>query len=378
MTTTTDTTTDTITIDLTGTATTDEIADKLFEAILGSFEVQAAYLGDRLGWYEALGESGPLTSVELAQRTDSDERYAREWLEHQTVSGYLAVVDATAGPVERRYYLPETHRPVFADRDSLTYLLPFARMTAGFGQSLDDLVEVYRHGGGVSWAHHGADGRESQADANRPMFLQLLAQEYLASIPAVDEALRNGGRVADVGCGFGWSSIGIARAYPTATVDGYDVDGPSVEAARESAAEYDVADRVTFTEVDLSALDHDQLNELGSYDLVLALECIHDMPDPVSVLAGMRALAGDHGTVIVMDERVGENFTGEPDPVERIMYGYSIVGCLPDGRAHDHSAMTGTVMRPPVLRTYAAEAGFSGVTELPIENDFFRFYQLNH
>jgi hypothetical protein len=111
------------------------------------------------------------------------------------------------------------------------------------------------------------------------------------------------------------------------------------------------------------------------YDAVFAFECIHDLPDPVAVLASMRALAGD-GTVIVMDERVADTFTAPGDEIERLMYGYSLVCCLPDGMAHQSSAGTGTVMRPGTLRDYARSAGFADIEVLDVHDDFFRFYRL--
>jgi len=230
--------------------------------------------------------------------------------------------------------------------------------------------EAFRNGGGVSWAQHGTDAREGQAGANRPLFLGPLGREYLPSIPDVDAALRAGGRVADVGCGFGWSSIGIALAYPDVTVDGYDVDAPSIEAARRNAREAGVDGRVRFHAVDAATV------ETAPYDAVFAFECIHDLPDPVGVLAAMRRLAGDDGAVVVMDERVAETFTAPGDDVERLMYGYSLMCCLADGMAHQPSAGTGTVMRPSTLRRYAVEAGFADVEILDIANEFFRFYRL--
>jgi hypothetical protein len=155
-------------------------------------------------------------------------------------------------------------------------------------------------------------------------------------------------------------------------VDGFDLDAPSIEAARKNAAEAGVGDRVRFHLADAAAVVAPE----GGYDLVTAFECVHDLPDPVGVLAAMRRLAGDEGTVLVMDERVAERFTAPGDDVERLMYGYSLLCCLPDGLAHQPSAATGTVMRADTLRGYAGRAGFGGIEILPIENDFFRFYRL--
>lgn len=350
------------------------LAERIVASAVGALECHAAYLGDKLGWYDAIAAAGSVTAPELADRTATDARYAQEWLEHQTVSGFLAVDDASAVSSVRRYSFPPGHREVLTDRDHLAFSLPFATICAGFGKQLEPLVEAYRTGGGVSWQQHGDDARQAQAAANRPMFLHRLGQEFLASMPEVRTALERGGHLADVGCGFGWSSIGIAMAYPDAKVDGFDVDSPSIDTARANAVASGVSDRVTFHTVDAGAADG--LGADGGYDVVIALECIHDLSDPVGVLGTMRRLAGDKGVVLVMDEAVGHEFTGEDDVVERLMYGFSLVCCLPDGRSHTPSVATGTVMRPATLERYAVEAGFSGVDELPIDADLFRFYQL--
>ena len=346
-------------------------ADKVFGDLLGALSTYATTIGAALGWYEALADAESMTSGELAGATGTDERYAREWLEHQTVSGYLDVADPTAAPTSRRYVLSPAAADVLANRDSLAYMTPFSSLLSALGRNLDGLIEAYRTGAGLGWHQHGDGARCGQADANRPLFLQLLATEYLASIEDLHATLTRGARVADVGCGMGWSSIGIATAYPGVTVDGYDIDGPSIDRAVANATEAGVADRVRFHTVDVGSL------EAGGYDLALALECIHDLPDPVSVLAAMRRMVEPDGTVIVMDERVGDNFTGEGDPVEQLFYGFSLLCCLPDGRNAPQSVATGTVMRRPTLEGYAHQAGFTSVDVLPIDHDFFRFYRLN-
>ncbi len=347
----------------------DEFAERLFGAVLGAQEVQAVWLGRRLGWYQALAAGGPLTSTELAARTRSQERYAREWLEHQAVCGYVEVDDVSASPTDRRFSLPPAHAEVLTDEVSEAYVAPLAEFVATMGRHLGKVETAYRTGGGVSWAEFGDDARDAQAAANRPLFVGPLARDLFPQVPAVHDRLARGGRVADIGCGAGWSSIGIATWYPDATVDGFDVDAPSIDLARRYASDATVDDRVRFHATDGA-------DAAGDYDVVVAFECIHDMPDPVSVLAGMRRLAGDDGVVVVMDENVGETFHAPGDEVERLMYGYSITCCLPDGLSHEHSVGTGTVMRPSTLESYALDAGFASVEVLPLENDFFRFYLL--
>jgi SAM-dependent methyltransferase len=350
------------------TTAADAFVERLVGAVLGTMDLHSVYLGDRLGYYRALAAE-PLTPAGLARRTGTAERYAREWLEQQAVTGILET-DPAAGADSRCYALPAAHRGALVDDLDLGHLAPVARAVVGFLRQTDLVVEAFRTGGGVSWAAHGADAREGQAGTNRPLFLGPLGREHLPAIPDVDASLRAGGRVADVGCGLGWSSIGIALAYPHATVDGYDVDAPSVEAARRNAHEAGVGDRVRFHVADAATVDD------GPFDAVFAFECVHDLPDPVAVLAAMRRLAGERGAVVVMDERVAEAFTAPGDEVERLMYGYSLLCCLADGMAHAGSVGTGTVMRPSTLRRYAVDAGFADVEVLDIEHDVFRFYRL--
>lgn len=350
---------------------TREISRRLFDAVLGAMDMWSVYLGEKLGLYVTLAQPGPLTSAELAEAARIDPRYATEWLEQQTVTGFLEVDDHDLPDDERRYALPPSHAEVLTNPDSLDYLAPFMRLTSAAGMQLPALIEAYRNGGGVGWNQFGPDMRTGQADMNRPWYLGALGTEWFPSVPELDQRLRAGARVADIGCGEGWSSIAMAAAYPDVVVHGYDLDEPSVHAARTHAEAAGVADRVTFVAGDAAAADSD-----GEYDGVTAFECIHDLAAPVDVLATMRRLAKPDGLVIVMDERVAERFPGRGDDVERVMYGFSLFICLPDGRSHTPSAATGTVMRPDTLRHYAEEAGFAGLEVLPIENDLWRFYRL--
>jgi SAM-dependent methyltransferase len=346
---------------------------RVVAATLGAMEALALHLGRTLGWYQALVDEGPLTSVELAHRTGTQERYAREWLEQQAVTGYLLVDDDTAAPTERRFRVAPGAVAVLTDPESPAHTAPLAGFAVAAGRRFDDLVDVYRHGGGVSWEQLGPDARTAQAAMNRPLFLHQLGQEIVPQLPDLHDRLRASARVADIGTGEGWSSIGLARVFPSAIFEGFDVDEPSVAAARRHAIAHGVEDRVTFAAVDAAT---QRESRSGAFDVVMAYECVHDMPDPVGVLAAMRQMVRDDGYVLVMDERAAETFAAPGDLVERLLYGFSILCCLPDGLSTPGGVGTGTVMRPSVLAGYAAAAGFSGVEVLPVEHDFFRFYRL--
>jgi SAM-dependent methyltransferase len=182
--------------------------------------------------------------------------------------------------------------------------------------------------------------------------------------------------VADFACGAGWSAIAIALAYPDAEVDGFDLDAPSIALARENAAARGVDGRVRFHLAD-AATAAPGADATAGYDLALICEALHDLSDPVGALRTMRRLVAPGGAVLVVDERVAETFTAPGDDLERLMYGFSVLCCLPNGLADQPSAATGTVMRPDTLRRYAAAAGFGGVEILPIEHDMFRLYRLH-
>ncbi|MBY5163740.1 class I SAM-dependent methyltransferase [Salsipaludibacter albus] len=352
---------------LTPTSTSDHVAERVLASALGAIDTLSIALGDRLGWYDALAERGACTPSELAGATGTSVRYAREWLEQQATTGLLEVEEGDP----RRFRMSPAVAEVMTDRTSLAHVAPLARMLAAAGARFHDLVDAYRADTGVSWEDFGVDMRESQSDMNRPWFEHELAGA-LAGTPIAPLLARPDASIADVGCGGGWSSIALAVAHPDATVVGYDVDAPSIELARRNAADAGVADRVRFEVADVG-----REHLPGGHDVVFAFECVHDMPRPVEVLAAMRRMTAPDGAVVVMDEAVADELQAPGDEVERLMYGFSLLVCLPDGKSGEDSAATGTVIRRSILREYARAAGFDDLQELATgEFGFFRFYHL--
>lgn len=351
----------------------DALAGRLFEATLGALDLLAIHLGARLGLYRLLADGAPRTPGELAAATGIAPRYAREWLEHQAVGGILVVDDATAPDDDRRYRLPSGHAEVLADPDSLATMTPMAGFIVAGAGAMDQVVDAYRTGAGVAWDAYGDLLLESQAAINRPMFEQLLPTQWVPAMTDIDARLREpGARIADVACGAGWSTLALARAYPNVHVDGLDVDPWSIEQATRNAAEAGLSDRASFVLADAA-----DPGLSGRYDLVTVLEAVHDLARPVEVLRTVRDLVAPGGAVLVADEGVAESFTAPGDPTDRIMYGYSILFCLPNSLAEQPSAGTGTVMRPATLERYAREAGFASVSVLPVAHDTFRLYRLD-
>ncbi len=359
-------------------------SDRAVTALLGFAELSSIVLGDSLGWYAALAEAGGAgtTPAELAERTGTQERYAREWLEQQSVAGFVAVVrnevdrDEEGYPSGSRFLLPPGAAEVLLEPESLSAFMPMVRMLRAGVAQLPELLQAYRNGGGVAWAQLGNEARASQAAGNKPWFDQRLGPA-LASVEVIHGVLsRPGARITDLGAGCGWSTLALAKAYPGAAVVGVDIDGPSIEQARRNARRSGLADQVRFRTAD--AADAAGAVAPGSQDAVFIFEALHDMPFPVQVLAGVRAMVKSDGVVVVMDEGVADAFGPDGDDLERLMYVYSLFICLPDSLSAPGSAGTGTVMRQPLLERYAVEAGYSAVERMPIEGfSVFRFYRLH-
>ncbi len=353
-------------------AARDALAERLLDACVGGLDLLHIYVGEQLGLYQALASDGPLTERQLAQSCGIHARYAREWLEQQSVAGILTV-EHHDDDRQRRFGLPAGHAEVLVDQDSLAFLAPLGQGLAGVARALPQVLDAFRSGAGVAFAAYGEELRSSIARLNRPMFMSLLVQEWFPRVPGLAERLstKPAARVAEAGCGSGWSCIAIASGFPLVSVVGLDLDEASIAQARANAAASGVADRTTFETRDAA---DPQL--AGTFDLVCAFETVHDLCDPVGGLGAMRSLRAPTGTVLVADERVADSFTVDVDAAERFQWGWSALHCLPTAMVAPPAAGTGTIMRTPTFRQYAQAAGFADIEVLPIDNDFWRFYRL--
>ncbi|MFQ5552862.1 MAG: methyltransferase domain-containing protein [Thermoplasmata archaeon] len=342
------------------------LSDRIVQDINGAMSTMTLYIGLRLGLFQAIAKAGRATSEELARRTGLSERYLREWLGAMVAGGYLDH-DTRSG----RFEVPTAHTPVLLDADDPLHTLPFVQFVPPLAGALLDVIEAFRTGGGVPYERYGSEFVEAQGGQSRTLFLSDLASHWLGAMPDVRDRLLAGGRALDVGCGTGWAAIGLALGFPKATVDALDPDPASIRQARQNAKAHGVSDRVTLHE---STIEGGSLE--GPYDLITATEVVHDLAYPVKALRTMRTLASPGGTVLVVDEAVGESLEENRNFMGHLFYNFSVLHCLPQAMTVPDSAATGTVMAPSTLRRYAEEAGYSSVNVLPVEHPMFRLYRL--
>jgi SAM-dependent methyltransferase len=346
------------------------LEDRLVSSAIAALEMYSIHLGRQLGLYEAL-TSGPCTAAELSVSTDLDLRHTREWLEQQAVAGFIGVEGAERPWQERRYTLDGPSAAVFIQAEDPRHVSPLADMVVGVGQAMDAVSASFRSGKGVPFSDYGPHLREGQGAVNRPAFAHDLVPSWIGAVDGLTERLNSGGRIADLGCGVGWSTIAMAAQLPAADVSGWDNDRASIERARHNASGTDVA--VGFHEADAAAMAAD-----GPFDLVTILEALHDMAQPAAVLRAACAALKADGVVLIADEKVADQFIAPGDEIERFMFGWSVTHCLPASLTDQPSAAIGTAIRASVVRELAADAGFTSVDELDVDAGFFRLYVLRN
>ncbi len=341
------------------------IADRIGRDFTGAMSLYILLLGHRLGLLRALAERGPLTVADLAGTTGYDERYLAEWLAAMAAGGYVAC-DAGAG----RFWLTPEQAAVYVDQESPVYAMPFVVWAPRLAGALPALEEAFRTGGGVPYEAYEPAGGDGTGNSNRVEYLANMAT-WLRAVPAVWQRVSAARAVLDIGCGHGWSSIALAGALPEAVIDAADADAASLAAARQNAAEAGLAGRIHFH---LAAAE--ELALPRRYDLITALECVHDMAQPVAALRRMRELLAPGGIVLVADERMGDTLGENLTPLGHLNYNWSVLHCLPQARVDPDSAATGCGMGAALLQQYASESGFNRFEILPIDHASWRFYQL--
>jgi SAM-dependent methyltransferase len=362
-----------------GAATDEERAGALAERFLAQLgagvELLTVELGRRLGLYAVLAEAGTATAEELAERAAIAPRYALEWLDQQAAAGIVDVVGGDGRTQERRFALPAGHQAVLLAADSPAYLLGAAPLLLGIARTLPAVADAFATARGVEYADFGDELRWGIGALNRPAFLAGM-RTWVEQLPDIAERLDRGGVVLDAGCGEGWSSIALARAFPAARVVGIDLDRASVDEARRNVAEAGLAHRVSV--VRANAADADALAAAAGepVTLVTAFQALHDMGRPAEALAAFRAVLADGGAVLIGDEHGSDAKAAPADEVERLKLAVSVLHCAPATWAESDAVVNGTVLRDHTLAAWVREAGFGPSRVLEIEHPFWSFHRL--
>jgi SAM-dependent methyltransferase len=311
-------------------------------------------LGDRLGLWAALAQSGPVTPVRLAERTGLHERYLREWLRGVSVAGYLDY-----DPGSQTFTLQPEMAAVLATDDSPVSMIGVFSGYVGLWADLDRIEELFHTGAGLSWgAHHPSLGA-AQERFTRPIYEANLATAWLPAADGVDATLRAGGRVLDIGCGYGVSTLVIAERYPEAKITGIDSDDASVAHARKAAADAGLAEQVTFEVADAGALPG------NAWDVVVFTDSLHDMGDPVGALAEAKRVLAPNGVVLIIEPLAADRFEDDfSNPYARIGYAISTMACTPSSLSQPVGAALGAMAGEAKLREVAAAAGLSNVDRI--------------
>ncbi len=325
-----------------------ELIGKTVTELSAAESAPLIYIGDKLGLYRAMAGAGPLTSQELADRTGTHERYVREWLNNQAASGNVEYHAA-----DGTYELGDESAQLWADESSPAFLAGWVELIAALWADADLLAESFRSGAGIPWGDHDQRLYRGVQRFFAPLYRGSLVREWIPSLDGVEAKLREGARVADVGCGYGLSTIILGEAFPRSVFVGYDIHAESIEAAEKAAAEAGVADRVRFEVADAGSFPG------TGFDLVCFFDALHDMGDPVGAAAHARAaLAGD-GTVMLVEPAAGDHVEDNFNPVGRAYYAGSTFLCTANALAQSGGHSLGAQAGPERLGEVLSEAGFS-------------------
>ena len=305
-------------------------------------------LGDELGLYKAMAGAGALTATQLAEKTGTFPRYVREWLAAQAASGYVtydAADDTFTLPPEQAMALAEEGSPVF---------IPGAFQVIRSVMLDEPLVrDAFKSGKGVGWHEHSPGLFQGTERFFRPGYAAHLTSEWIPALEGVEEKLERGGRVADVGCGHGASTILMAQAYPKSRFFGFDYHEPSIEIARMTAEMAGVQDRVTFESAPSKSYPG------VDYDLVAFFDCLHDMGDPVGAARHVRETLAPDGTWMLVEPFAHDRLEENLNPIGRVFYAASTMICTPASRAQETGLALGAQAGEARLREVVTRGGFN-------------------
>jgi SAM-dependent methyltransferase len=312
------------------------------------FHAALVVIGDKLGLYRAMAEAGPLTSSELAKRAGASERYVREWLAANAASGYVNY-DASAG----RYSLSAEQSFALAEEGSPAFLPGAFQLATAALKAEPKIAEAFRTGSGLGWHEHDPALFLGTERFFRPGYAANLISAWIPSLDGVEAKLREGARVADVGCGHGASTILMAQAYPRSTFTGFDYHEASIKRARETADEAGVAERVNFEVASAKSYPG------SDYDFIAFFDCLHDMGDPVGAASYVRKTLVSDGVLMIVEPYANDRVEENLNPVGRLYYSASTLICTPASLSQEVGLALGAQAGEARMREVVTKGGFT-------------------
>jgi len=304
-------------------------------------------IGEKLGLYKALA-GGPMTSAELAQKTGTDERYLCEWLASQAAGGYITYDELT-----HRFSLTPEQAFTLANEDSPAYLPGAFELALGSLAAVPRIADSFRTGAGMGWHEHVDGVFHGCEKFFRPSYAANLTSSWIPALKDVQAKLERGGRVADVGCGTGASTLLMAKAFPQSSFFGFDYHDKSIAAAREKAQKEGLADRVTFEVAKAKEFPG------GDYDFVAVFDCLHDMGDPVGAATHVRQSLAEGGSWMIVEPFANDQLKDNLNPVGRVYYSFSTLLCTPCSRSQEVALCLGAQAGEARIRDVVTAAGFA-------------------
>jgi len=305
-------------------------------------------IGDRLGLYKAMAESGPITSAELAEKTGTSERYVREWLNAQAAGGFVEY-----NPESKHYLLPPEQALALANEDSPAFVCGAFELATATIKAEPQIEKVFRSGAGFGWHEHDAGVFTGCERFFRPGYNANLVSSWLPALEGVEEKLRVGANVADIGCGLGSSSRLMAEAYPRSRITGFDYHRESIELARQKAKAAGLSDRLRFEAAPAQTFPG------SGYDLITMFDCLHDMGDPIGAARHVRQALAPDGTWLIVEPIAGDTVQQNLNPVGRAYYAFSTFLCTPNSLSQDVGLALGAQAGEKRIRDVVTAAGFT-------------------
>jgi SAM-dependent methyltransferase len=332
------------------------IDEQKLEAFMGQFvqdlgaalSVATVAIGDKLGLYKAMADGKPVSPRELAEHTDTDERYVREWLSSQAASGYV-----TYDAASESFTLPPEQAMALAQDNSPAFIPGAFQLAAGLIKDEPQISEAFRSGEGVGWHQHDHDLFCGTERFFRPGYIANLVPSWIPSLEGVHDKLTDGSLVADVGCGHGASTLILAQAYPKSEFVGFDYHPESIEHARSAAREAGLEDRASFEIA--TAKDFPGTG----YDLVAMFDCLHDMGDPVGAAQHVLGALQEDGTWLIVEPFAHDRLEDNLNPVGRVFYSASTMVCTPASRDQEVGLALGAQAGEERLRKVVSDGGFT-------------------